>query len=105
MKNSRLGWKLEIELPVNPELCALSVNFMHVLFNISLIVYIVYFFFILFRYLSSDLVYVILFPQLLMVVHFKDHCNTYGSLAAYIVGIFFRTMGGEAMIGIPAIIK
>ncbi|KAF2355067.1 Sodium/solute symporter [Trinorchestia longiramus] len=56
-------------------------------------------------YLSSDLVYVILFPQLLMVVHFKDHCNTYGSLAAYIIGIFFRTMGGEAMIGIPAVIK
>ncbi|XP_076044119.1 choline transporter isoform X2 [Oratosquilla oratoria] len=56
-------------------------------------------------YLSSDLVYVILFPQLLMVVHFRDHCNTYGSLSAYIVGVLCRTLGGEDMIGIPAIIK
>ena len=42
------------------------------------------------RAMCSDLVYVILFPQLLMVVHFKDQCNTYGSLTAYIVGMFFR---------------
>ncbi|KAB7497316.1 High-affinity choline transporter 1 [Armadillidium nasatum] len=56
-------------------------------------------------YLSSDLVYVILFPQLLMVVHFKHHCNTYGSLAAYIVGLGFRVSGGESIIGIPPLIK
>ncbi len=40
--------------------------------------------------MCSDLVYVILFPQLLIVVHFKEWCNTYGSLSAYIVGLFFR---------------
>lgn len=45
--------------------------------------------------MCSDLVYVILFPQLLMVVHFKNHCNTYGSLAAYIVAFFVRLSGGE----------
>ncbi|XP_042890417.1 high-affinity choline transporter 1-like isoform X1 [Penaeus japonicus] len=56
-------------------------------------------------YLSSDLVYVILFPQLLMVVHFKDHCNLYGSLGAYIVGLLVRVLGGEHMIGIPPLIK
>nr|XP_053641791.1 high-affinity choline transporter 1-like [Cherax quadricarinatus] len=56
-------------------------------------------------YLSSDLVYVILFPQLLMVVHFRDHCNLYGSLGAYIIGLFVRVLGGESMIGIPPIIK
>ncbi|KAK7076190.1 hypothetical protein SK128_015175 [Halocaridina rubra] len=56
-------------------------------------------------YLSSDLVYVILFPQLLMVVHFKNHCNLYGSLGAYIVGLFVRLLGGESMIGIPPIVK
>ncbi|KAJ0177550.1 hypothetical protein K1T71_006423 [Dendrolimus kikuchii] len=43
--------------------------------------------------MCSDLVYVILFPQLLMVVHFKKHCNTYGSLAAYI-----------KLLGLPALI-
>ncbi|XP_055325569.1 high-affinity choline transporter 1 [Sitodiplosis mosellana] len=54
--------------------------------------------------MCSDLVYCILFPQLLMVVHFKHHCNTYGSLAAYIVGFAVRLSGGEALIGLPALI-
>lgn len=39
-----------------------------------------------------------------MVVHFKHHCNTYGSLAAYIVGFAVRLSGGEALIGLPALI-
>lgn len=56
-------------------------------------------------YLSSDLVYVILFPQLVCVVHFKDYCNTYGSLAAYIVGLFLRGAGGEDIIGLEPWIK
>jgi len=55
--------------------------------------------------MCSDLVYVILFPQLLMVVHFKEWCNTYGSLFAYIVGLFFRLAGGEKMIHLPPLIK
>ncbi|CAD6233859.1 GSCOCG00007354001-RA-CDS [Cotesia congregata] len=54
--------------------------------------------------MCSDLVYVILFPQLLMVVHFKDYCNTYGSLAAYIIAFVVRLSGGEAMLGLPALI-
>lgn len=55
--------------------------------------------------MCSDLVYVILFPQLLMVVHFKHHCNTYGSLSAYIVALVVRLSGGEAMLGLPALIE
>ena len=43
-----------------------------------------------YRAMCSDLVYVILFPQLLIVVHFKDWVNTYGSLSAYCIGLFFR---------------
>lgn len=54
--------------------------------------------------MCSDLVYVILFPQLLMVVHFKDYCNTYGSLSAYIIALVVRLSGGEAVIGLPALI-
>ncbi|CAH0724068.1 unnamed protein product, partial [Brenthis ino] len=54
--------------------------------------------------MCSDLVYVILFPQLLMVVHFKKYCNTYGSLAAYIVALLVRLSGGEKMLGLPALI-
>ncbi|XP_022826133.1 high-affinity choline transporter 1 [Spodoptera litura] len=54
--------------------------------------------------MCSDLVYVILFPQLLMVVHFKKYCNTYGSLAAYIVALLVRLSGGEKLLGLPAFI-
>ncbi|XP_003738335.1 high-affinity choline transporter 1 [Galendromus occidentalis] len=56
-------------------------------------------------YLSSDLVYVILFPQLTCVVYLKKHVNTYGSLAAYIVGLLLRGLGGEAILGLPAVLK
>ncbi|KAL7647381.1 UNVERIFIED_CONTAM: hypothetical protein RMT77_000977 [Armadillidium vulgare] len=54
--------------------------------------------------LCGDLVYVILFPQLLMVVHFKDRVNTYGSLSAFLTGFVVRILGGEPFIGIPAVI-
>ena len=55
--------------------------------------------------MCSDLVYVILFPQLLIVVHFKDKCNTYGSFVAYIVGMFIRLAGGEPLVFLPPLIK
>jgi len=54
-------------------------------------------------YLCSDLVYVILFPQLLCVVY-VPHTNTYGSLAAYITGFLFRFLIGEPSLGISAVI-
>ncbi|CAL8124475.1 unnamed protein product [Orchesella dallaii] len=54
--------------------------------------------------MCSDLVYVILFPQLLMVVHFRDHCNTYGSLAAYVTALFLRLGGGEEQLKLKAFI-
>jgi len=47
---------------------------------------------------------VILFPQLLMVVHFKRHCNTYGSVASYVIGLIVRLSGGEYLIGLPALV-
>lgn len=53
----------------------------------------------------ADLVYVILFPQLVCVVHYKRYCNTYGSLAAYLVGFFLRAGGGEPILGLPPTIK
>ncbi|EEC16758.1 high affinity choline transporter, putative, partial [Ixodes scapularis] len=56
-------------------------------------------------YLSSDLVYVILFPQLVSVVYMKQHCNTYGSLGAYIIGLLLRGLGGEDILGLPAVIR
>ncbi|ETN69314.1 high affinity choline transporter 1 domain protein, partial [Necator americanus] len=54
-------------------------------------------------YLCADLVYVILFPQLLCVVYKKDS-NTYGSLAGYAVGLILRLSGGEPLLGLPALV-
>ncbi|KAL3982077.1 High-affinity choline transporter 1 [Acanthocheilonema viteae] len=54
-------------------------------------------------YLCADLVYVILFPQLVCVVYFK-HSNTYGSISGYIVGLLLRLSGGEPLLSFPALI-
>lgn len=55
-------------------------------------------------FLCSDLVYVVLFPQLLCVIYLR-WTNTYGSLAGYILGLFFRLAGGEPALNIPILIK
>ena len=47
------------------------------------------------RALCSDLVYVILFPQLLCVVHFPEWCNTYGSFISYCLGLTIRLISDE----------
>lgn len=59
---------------------------------------------VMYRYLCSDLVYVILFPQLLIVVHFKHYCNTYGSVASYVIGFLARVSGGEPLMNMPPLI-
>lgn len=55
-------------------------------------------------FLCSDLVYVVLFPQLCCVVYLKS-TNTYGSMAAYWIGIMMRLTGGEPLFHLPALIK
>ncbi|MEQ2288850.1 High affinity choline transporter 1 [Ameca splendens] len=54
-------------------------------------------------YLSSDLVYVIIFPQLLSVLFVKG-TNTYGSVAAYLFGLVLRIGGGEPYLQLPPFI-
>uniref|UniRef100_A0A3P9MDF5 High affinity choline transporter 1 n=1 Tax=Oryzias latipes TaxID=8090 RepID=A0A3P9MDF5_ORYLA len=54
-------------------------------------------------YLSSDLVYVIIFPQLLSVLFVKG-TNTYGSVAAYLFGLVLRIGGGEPYLRLPPFI-
>ncbi|GAA57421.1 Cyanide hydratase [Clonorchis sinensis] len=55
-------------------------------------------------YLCSDLIYVILFPQLICVLYVR-FSNTYGSLIGYILGLFVRLTSGEALLGLPALFK
>ena len=54
-------------------------------------------------YLSSDLVYVIIFPQLLSVL-FVRGTNTYGSVAGYVCGLLLRIGGGEPYLMLPPFI-
>jgi len=50
-------------------------------------------------YLCADLVYVVLFPQLVMALYFKK-ANSKGAIAGIIVGVFLRFGGGEPIFGI-----
>lgn len=54
-------------------------------------------------YLSSDLVYVIIFPQLLSVLFIRG-TNTYGSVAGYVFGLLLRIGGGEPYLKLPPFI-
>lgn len=47
----------------------------------------------LYSVLSADLVYVLLFPQLLLIIHWKAHCNSYGSIVSMLTGFIFRILG------------
>ncbi|MCW5866005.1 MAG: hypothetical protein KIS61_01965 [Candidatus Eremiobacteraeota bacterium] len=52
-------------------------------------------------FLSADLVYVLLFPQLLVVLYLRQ-ASARGVLAGMAVALFLRLGGGEAALGIPA---
>lgn len=52
-------------------------------------------------YLCADLVYTVLFPQLVMVLYSK-RANRIGALCGAITGLVLRLGGGEPFLGIPA---
>jgi len=54
--------------------------------------------------LCGDLVFVVLFPQLTLVVHFPNLINTYGSFLGFLIGFTVRLLGGEPYIHVPAVI-
>ncbi|XP_014677036.1 PREDICTED: high-affinity choline transporter 1-like [Priapulus caudatus] len=54
-------------------------------------------------HLCSDLVYVMLFPQLVAALYIP-FSNTYGSILGYAVGLFLRLGGGEDLINLKPII-
>ncbi|KAF7252926.1 High affinity choline transporter 1 [Varanus komodoensis] len=54
-------------------------------------------------YLSSDLVYIIIFPQLLCVLFIKG-TNTYGAIVGYLFGLLLRITGGESYLHLKPLI-
>lgn len=55
-------------------------------------------------YLCSDIIFVVLFPELLCVLYF-GYSNTYGATIGFFVGFLLRLLGGEPLINMPAVIK
>ena len=54
-------------------------------------------------FLTSDLVFVLLFPQLVFAL-FDPQANRIGSMVAFIVPLVLRVGGGEPLLGLPAFI-
>ncbi|XP_042146837.1 high-affinity choline transporter 1-like [Ixodes scapularis] len=55
--------------------------------------------------LSSDAVYVLLFPQLVGVFYARKRTNSYGSFIGFSVGALFRVLCGEPLVNLPVILK
>lgn len=54
--------------------------------------------------LSSDLLYCIIFPQLVCVLH-VSFANSYGMIGGYVAGVLLRALSGEPELGIaPALL-
>jgi high affinity choline transporter 7 len=54
-------------------------------------------------FFTSDLVFVLLFPQLVYAL-FDSKANLIGSMAAFTVSLILRLGGGEPLFGVPALI-
>jgi SSS family transporter len=54
-------------------------------------------------FFTSDLVFVLLFPQLVLAL-FDKRVNLTGSMVAFFVSLILRIGGGEPLLGIPALI-
>ncbi|XP_077525536.1 uncharacterized protein LOC144136786 isoform X1 [Amblyomma americanum] len=55
--------------------------------------------------LSSDLVYVLLFPQFVVLFFLRDWSNTYGAVFGFFVGFVVRALCGEPEMGIPVLLR
>ncbi|XP_064469105.1 high-affinity choline transporter 1-like [Ornithodoros turicata] len=53
---------------------------------------------------SSDLTYVLLFPQFVGIFYFPSLSNSYGSFASFLIGLSIRVLIGDEAVGIPAFI-
>jgi len=54
--------------------------------------------------LCGDFMFVIVFPQLTLVLYW-EMANTYGSVVSFFVGIILRLLCGDSLMGIPATIS
>ena len=57
-----------------------------------------------FSVLCGDFTYVILFPQLLLVLYWSSS-NTYGAISSFFVSLILRLLMGDKYLGLPAVIS
>ena len=57
-----------------------------------------------FSVLCGDFTYVILFPQLLLVLYWSTS-NTYGAISSFFVSLILRLLMGDNYLGLPAVIS
>ncbi|XP_064476555.1 high-affinity choline transporter 1-like [Ornithodoros turicata] len=55
--------------------------------------------------LSSDLVYVLLFPQMVSIFYLQETTNSYGLLCGFLLGGTLRTVSGEPSVGVPVLLQ
>ncbi|XP_037564195.2 high-affinity choline transporter 1-like [Dermacentor silvarum] len=55
--------------------------------------------------LSSDMVYVLLFPQFVALFYLRKRSNAYGAVLGFVVGVISRTLCGEPLLQLPALIQ
>ncbi|XP_065282043.1 high-affinity choline transporter 1-like isoform X2 [Dermacentor albipictus] len=55
--------------------------------------------------LSSDLVYVLLFPQFVALFFLRHRVNAYGSALGFFAGLVLRFLCGEPAFGLPALLQ
>ncbi|XP_072142289.1 high-affinity choline transporter 1-like [Dermacentor andersoni] len=55
--------------------------------------------------LSSDLVYVLLFPQFVALFFLRHRTNAYGSVLGFFAGLVLRFLCGEQAFGLPALLR
>ena len=55
--------------------------------------------------LHSDLVFILLFPHLVLVVHFPKLANKYGMVVGFSIALLFRALSGEAVLNYEAVLK
>ncbi|KAH6933815.1 hypothetical protein HPB50_018299 [Hyalomma asiaticum] len=54
---------------------------------------------------SSEMVYVLLFPQLIGLFYMPKWTNSYGSFASFVIGCSVRILCGEPSLGMPAVLR
>ncbi|XP_077508273.1 uncharacterized protein LOC144119567 [Amblyomma americanum] len=55
--------------------------------------------------LSSDLVYVLLFPQFVSLFFLRNESNAYGAFVGFVAGIVLRALCGEPNVNVPVTIR